>query len=203
MVQQVYKRLKGVRLQRQNALVAGCALSVAALCVVIALFLPKLNQPAEGRIMPAAAHSSADDTAPRYLDTPYYSTEYTAAFRLLPPVAHSASLDARMLVGRPEGSYGASSYIAITVAKQLAGGVTADSSYLLYKTHPETYTLGSQTIDGDSVTVVTRTASGYEKVYLWPHGSLLLTIDMTAGMKSDTLDANLQTILQHLQWKQQ
>jgi len=81
-----------------------------------------------------------------------------------------------------------------------AGGVKDDSAYKLYNANPALYKLSQVSYGPDPVIIAKRSDSGYQQTVLWPHGSYLLTVSMTAGTETPLLDSELQTVLSHLRW---
>ena len=161
----------------------------------------KLSKPVTGTIV--AATTSEDTIKPQVnenLRTPYYSVKYPARYDLSPKPAHSASLDAEILIAHQQARYGTGSRITLTVETAPIGGVSETSNYKLYKAEPNLYSMTAATYSGDPVTVVTRVEPNYQKIILWPHGAYLLTITLSSGVQAATTDADLQTIIDSLRW---
>lgn len=190
-------RLKSIRRPKLVLGIVGVIIILAA--IIYGLIVPRFNRPTVGHVtIPIPTHSA--QAAYKNLITPYYNTNYPTTYKVLAKPAHSASLDAELLSGHEEAGPGASTHIAITVITLPAGGVTEDSSYLLFKTHPDNYVMTQQTIGDDQVTVATRLTPDYEKIYLWPHGNYLLTFDLTTGAQSPIIDGEIDHMLTNLRW---
>jgi hypothetical protein len=159
------------------------------------------NKPVEGTIITQAQQPKTNNASgTKTLKTAYYATQYPAHYTTLTKPTNSASLDAEMLSAPGQNSSGTSSKIALTVTNLPEGGVTQDSSYNLFKAHPETYKLEQLTVQGEPVYVGTRTIPDYERTYLWAHGTHLLTVALTTDVQSAAADSELQSILDHVQW---
>jgi hypothetical protein len=196
----IARRLKSIR--RPRLVLAILVVFILLISAVWGLFVPHFNRPTEGHVtIPLPAHSN--QAVYKNLITPYYNTSYPTTYHILPKPAHSASLDAELLSGHQEAGPGASSHIAVTIIAMPASGITEDSSYLLFKTHPETYALSQQTINGDQLTVATKATPDYEKIYLWPHGKYLLTFDVTTGARSPIIDQEIDHMLNNLRWTEE
>lgn len=167
--------------------------------IAIVYVLPGFNAPTQGHIV---TPRPVRDGQPAYkqLVTPYYSLRYSSAYQLLPKPEHSASLDAQILAGRQEGGIGVSSRMVLTIVELSPGGVTEDSSYMLYKSRPDTYALRQETIGGDTVVIATKKDGDYEKAYLWPHGKYLLTVTLLTGAESPVIEEEMNRMLRELRW---
>jgi hypothetical protein len=164
--------------------------------------LPKLNQPVEGSIVTPLTQNSKTSGASstKILTTKYYTAQYPVRYTDLTKPTDSASLDAEFLTAHVRGKSGTTSRISFTVTDLPAGGVTEDSSYHLFKSQPAVYTLDQATVQGEPVYVGTRTNPDYERTYLWPHGKYLLTVALSTSASTADTNAELQAIMDHLQW---
>jgi len=165
-----------------------------------AYVLANFNQPVEGTIIQTAGSTGNSTPKDKYLTTTYYSTLYPARYKLSPKPTNSASIDAVVLIAHQQSGAGVGSKITLTIVPMPEGGVTEDSSYKLSAGRPDLYALTEDQYGSDNVQIATRSDPSYERVILWPHGSYLLTITLTAGAQTQFIDNELQTVLTNLQW---
>ncbi len=109
------------------------------------------NRPVEGTIVyPQKPSKDAVADPNKMLSTAYYQLMYPPQYQLLPAVANSASLDARALVNRGDSGFSATSRLTVTVTNIPVGGVIEDSSYKLFASQPDTYTLETRVYGADT-----------------------------------------------------
>lgn len=158
-----------------------------------------IQQPATGTVLRPQTKPVAQN---QELVSQYFHCEYPAHYDLQPSPTNVAALQAWVLLAHQQGThYEQTSRLGLTIESLPAGGVTETSGYKLYQSRPELYQLTTATAGGDPIIVAKRQDPTYQQTVLWPHGSYLLTISLTAGGETSAVDADLQTILSSLQWQ--
>jgi hypothetical protein len=154
-----------------------------------------LKTPANG---PKTARTPADKT----INSKYFVTKYPGRYRLRTvPFGQSASLAAWQLTAPQEPGVGQSTTISIVIENLSAGGVQQSSTYKLFTSRPGIYKLSSGTYDNEPVIIAKQTEPTFQQTILWPHGSTLLSVSLTAGSETDVTGQEIQTVLQNLRWQ--
>ncbi|HEX8182570.1 MAG TPA: hypothetical protein VF575_03130 [Candidatus Saccharimonadales bacterium] len=188
----------GRRTFRFISLLTVCFLGIALVLVFIYI---QINRPVNGTIIQTKQPTVRDTPTTKTLTTPYYSLQYPVNYDLEPRPTASASLSAEVLKARQQNRFGTGSRITITVEPTPDGGVTEHSSYKLYMSQPDIYTVMTAEVGGENTISASRVDPNFEKTILWEHGKYLLTVTLIADTSSSTLDAELQTILTSLIWQ--
>lgn len=195
----MFGRKKQQTLLKKKLVVSGVTVILISGTAFYAIKL--LSRPVEGVINEQVNEKPVlQEIAPKILNSDYFSLTYPGRYELQASDDNFASLQSWILIAHQAIGLGQASKISISVAVAPVGGVTEDSAYKLFAAFPETYTIKNTSYGGEPVVVGLRSDASFEHTVLWLHGSKLLTVSLTAGGETEQLIAELELILQSVNW---
>jgi|GEM_PF-4194063 len=179
-------------------LAIGVGISIVSLAAVTTIVIG--NAPAVGtvRTQPAAVNAASPVTPPPTVIAGRL-VRFTApsGFDQQAPVVLSALiLEAWNFTGGGVTTGATSPHLSIAVMTQALGD---NASLRLRLQQPKLYVATTAMVNGEKITILTRSDGATEATAFWPHGRYLATLSLTDA-SSFAATKQLTEVLQNLQW---